>query len=115
MCACTLVTTDTLVKNEYSCTPRNVQNHNVGHVSSSTKMVSASVDVESSDNDVGRPVSSADTAASSQSGETSASSACRRSSKPSLPSTTVPPQPSSLSTLPVPPMVCALQNKIFTN
>lgn len=115
MCACTLVTTDTLVRNEYSCTPRNSQNHNVGDVSRSTKMVSASVDVESSDNDIGRPMSSADTAASSQSGEPSASSACRRSSKPSLPSTTVPPQPSSLSTLLVPPMVCALQNKIFIN
>jgi len=76
-------------------------------------MVSAPVDVESSDNDGGRPVSSADTAASVQSGEPSTSTACRRSSKPSLPSTTVPPQPSSLSTLPVPPVVCALQNKIF--
>ena len=79
-------------------------------------MVSASVNVESSDNDVGRPVSSADTAANSQSGEPSASSTYRRSSKPSsLPSTTVPPQTSSLSTLLVPPMVCALQNKLFVN
>jgi len=91
-----------------------LQNHNVGDASRSTKMVSASVDVESSDNDSGRPVSSVETAASSQSGEPPASSACRRSSKPSLPSTTVPPQPSS-STLPVPPMVCALQNQIFIN
>ncbi|GFG33740.1 hypothetical protein Cfor_05481 [Coptotermes formosanus] len=89
---------------------KNFQDHSVGDAGRPTKILSASVDVESADNgDVGRPLSSAETAANSQDGEPSVSSTYRRSSKPSMqPSTTVPPQPPSVSTLPVPPMARTL-------
>jgi hypothetical protein len=91
---------------------RNSQSHNVGDVSKSAKMVSASVDAESLENgEAIRSLPSTDTASNSQDEELSVSSTCRRSSKPSaLSSTAVLLQPSSVSVLPVPPMVCASQN-----
>jgi hypothetical protein len=74
-------------------------------------MVSASVDAESFENgEAMRSVSSTDTASNSQDEEPSVSSTFRRSSKPTLSFTTVPPQPSSVSVLPISPMVCASQN-----
>jgi hypothetical protein len=102
--------------NEYLFPHRNSQSQSVGDASKSVKMVSASVDAVSLES--GEPVrslSSTDTASNSQDEERSVSSTYRRSSKPSSqPSTTVPLQPSSVSTLPVPPVVCAPQNRIIT-
>jgi hypothetical protein len=103
--------------NDYLVTPRNSQSHSVVDASRSTKMVSASVDVESMENgEAGRSLSSTDSASNSQDEEPSVLSTYRRSSKPStLLSTTVPPQPSSISVLPVPPVVCTSQNLMIIN
>jgi hypothetical protein len=91
---------------------RNSQSHSVGDVSKSAKMASASVDAESLENgEAVRSISCTDTASNSQDEEPPVSSTCHRSSRPSsLSSTTVPPQLSSVSALPVSPLVCASQN-----
>jgi hypothetical protein len=83
--------------------------------SRSIKMVSAPVDVDSMENgEAGRSQSSTDTASNSQDEEPSVPSTYRRCIKGStLPSAAVPPQPPSVSVLPVPPVVCVSQNVII--
>lgn len=96
--------------NYYLISLRNSQSQSVGDVGRSMK-VSASVNAESFENSERmKLISSTDTASNSQDEELSVSSTYRRSSKPTLSSTTVPQQSPSVSVLPISPMVCASQN-----
>ncbi|XP_021924700.1 histone-lysine N-methyltransferase trithorax isoform X1 [Zootermopsis nevadensis] len=87
---------------------KNSQSQSVGDVGRSMK-VSASVNAESFENSERmKLISSTDTASNSQDEELSVSSTYRRSSKPTLSSTTVPQQSPSVSVLPISPMVRTL-------